>query len=328
MITFVGGREIYTMNNDGTEIRCLTDALKEHGLLLNLDLSPDGKSLGFTVQEDSHSPFTRVCTITLDSKEARYLTPRRQIHSFGQWLPNDSIMYLEKTIRPAESDKYLCAMDNDGSQQRRIFHCYSYRGVRYSSDMDNYHVGAISPDGTKIILTSERDNQLYMLREGPPPVLIENEGLKTQNVVWAPDGSKFAFTTIRSQASRYYPLYIINADGMNRQRVGRVVAESDFTWSPDNQEIAIIGFRKGEFAINIINTQTAKSRTVTTIEHDPQSGDMPSCPEWSPDGRYILYTTYESPHIHLYRADIATKQTELLVGDEGGFRHISDLLWS
>ena len=327
MIIFVGGREIYTMSDDGTETRCLTDVLKKHGLLFNLDLSPDGKSLGFTVQEDSHSPFTQVCAMALDSKEARYLTPRGQIHSFGQWLPNGSIMYLEKTIRPAESDKYLCVMDNDGNQQRRIFHCYSYRGARYSSNMDNYHVGAISPDGTKIILTSEHNNQLYMLHKGATPVLIENEGLKAQNVVWAPDGSKFAFTATRSQTSTYHPLYIINADGTNRQRVGRVVAESDFTWSPDSQIIAIIGFRKGEFAINIINTRTGKSRTITTIEHDPQSGDMPSCPEWSPDGRYILYTTYENPYFHLYRVDIATRQTELLVGDEGEFRYISNLLW-
>ena len=331
MITFIGGRRgqgygIYTMSDDGTGIRCLTDAFPpREAIFFNPIWSPDGKYLAFTLKEHIVSPTSQVCTINIDSKEVRYLTPRDGNDFAWHWLSNGSIVYREETIRPSQSDSYVCIMRDDGSEPRRIFHYSSYRGVTFTPD--SYHSVAMSPDGSKIAMISWRDDQIYMVREGSNPVLIENDPLKIKGVTWSSDSSKLAFDAVRSRARVYHDLYVSSEDGTNKQRVGRVLAESGFAWSPNDEHIAAVSVRKGVFIISIIDTQSFQAQTVAEVELDPESGDLPNCPEWSPDNQYVLYTTFAEPHEHIYRADIGTGQSDLVVGDEGAFRTISSLSW-
>jgi Tol biopolymer transport system component len=331
MIAFVGGRrgegwQIYTMADDGTGIQCLTEAFPpRETVFFDPVWSPDGRSLAFTLKEHVLSPYSQVGTITIEHREVHYLTPRDRYTYVQQWLSNGSIVYKEETIRPAESDSYLCVMRADGSEQHRFFHYSSYRGVDFLPD--SYHSAAVSPDGTKVAMISWRDDRLYVAREGSPPIRMENEGLKIQGIAWAPDSSMLAFAAIRSRARVYQHLYAARDDGANRQRVGRVLVESGFAWSPDGKQIATITSCRGAFVVSIVNIQSLESLTIAEVETSPESGDPPVCPEWSPDGRYVLYTTFADPYVHIYRADASTGQIELVVGDEGAFVSVSPLSW-
>ena len=331
MIALIGGRrgqgwQIYTMANDGTGIQCLTEALPlRETVFFDPVWSPDGRALAFTLKESILSPYSRVCTISIENREVHHLTPREGYAYIHQWLPNGSIVYKEQTIRPAESDSYLCIMRGDGSGQRRLFQYSRYRGVRFLPD--SYHSVAMTPDGTKMAMISWNDDRLYIMREGSPLVPMENEGLKSQGLAWAPDSSKLAFAAIRSQARVYQDLYVTRDDGTDSQRVGRVVVESEFAWSPSNEQIATISIRSGAFIINIVNTQSIASHTIAEVVIHPDSGEPPSCPEWSPDGRQILYTTFAGPHVHIYRGDVSTGEVEPVVGDEGAFVSASHLSW-
>ncbi len=331
MIGFIGGRSgkgwhIYIMADDGMGIRCLTDTFTQReAAFFDPIWSPNGKSLVFTFKESILSPYSQVCTINIDNKEVCYLTHRERYDFALQWLSNGTIVYKEETIRPSEADSYLCTMQADGSEQQRIFHYSSYRGVTYAPD--SYHGVAVSPDGSKIAMISWGDDQLYIVHEGSNPVPIENKGLKVQAVAWASDSSMLAFAAVRSQALVYQDLYVARDDGTNKQRVGRVLVESRFAWSPDNEQIATISSRKRAFIINIIHPQSLTTRTIAEVEIDPESGDLPNCPQWSPDSRSILYTTFADPYVHIYRAEIATGRTNLVVGDEGAFRTISRPSW-
>lgn len=331
MIAFIGGRsghgyQIYTIADDGKGFRCLTEAfpLKE-AVFFHPIWSPDGKSLAFTLKEHPLSPYSQVCTISIDSGEFHYLTPPKRNDYALQWLSNGTLVYKEEIIRPGEADSYLCTMKADGSQQQRVFHYSRYRGVNY--EPDSYHGVVVSPDGSKMAMVSWHDHQLYIRTEGSTLVLIENEGLQVQRAAWASDNSTLAFTAVRAQPRKYEDLYVTRDNRTGKKRIGRVLAESGFTWSPDNQRIATVSVHKDEFTINTINVQTLESHTITTFDVDQESGNAPGCYRWSPDGRHFLYTTFAGPYTHINRVEVATRQTELLVGDEGAFRSISSLSW-
>ena len=165
--------------------------------------------------------------------------------------------------------------------------------------------------------------------DGTDPVAVENEGAETHRLVWAPDGSRLAFSAAapRSRALIYEDLFLVDGDGKNLRRLGRVVTESTFSVSPGGRQVVALGAHKRTFTIDVIETQTQKAQTIATVTGDPQSGDLPSHPLWSPDGRYVLYETFAGRYVHILRADPATGESQPVVGDEGEFVSVNDLTW-
>lgn len=150
-----------------------------------------------------------------------------------------------------------------------------------------------SPDGTKIVYSSESDGKLgvwVMNADGSNPELVSN---KTDwNPHWSPDGTKIAFTSGRKGAPG---IYVINPDGSNETRLtkgghesgGEFSEDEMFSWSPDGTKIAFTSTRGGGPVIYTMDADGANQKRLV----GPRDGvdEDANRPAWSPDGQWIAF---------------------------------------
>ena len=166
-----------------------------------------------------------------------------------------------------------------------------------------------SPDGTKLAV------RIFEGRTAAIDIVnIDGSGrrrLITGDVAhpaWSPDGSRIAYHSGRE-------LYVVNVDGSSRRKLTSTGGYDDEpAWSPDGRQIA---FRHNN-TIKVINAEGGTTRQL--VSHggpalaDPtgRGGEpavgrgTPATPQWSPDGRKIIYAlsqTGEACSIWIMNAD-------------------------
>jgi Tol biopolymer transport system component len=133
-----------------------------------------------------------------------------------------------------------------------------------------------SPDGKTIVYSHNddgEDNHIYAVRSGggaPRRLTVHADDFSP---VWAPDGSKIAFT--RSSPSS---LMVIDPDGSNERRVATNPGDGAPRWSPDGIELA---FGNGQ-ALRVVRVEDGSKVSGTRVSRRPV---VPDAFDWAPDGR-------------------------------------------
>ena len=89
-----------------------------------------------------------------------------------------------------------------------------------------------SPDGSRIIFSSERDgrSEIYAMNgDGSNQVSLTNNPDEDEEPAWSPDGSKIALVSNRGD-DLGREIYVMDADGSNAVCV--LNGAEDLTWSP------------------------------------------------------------------------------------------------
>ena len=138
---------------------------------------------------------------------------------------------------------------------------------------------------------------------------------------WSPDGKRIAFHRYmdkeRMQTSS--ELFIMNADGTDQKRLTHnTVADGYPSWSPDGQYLAFHSGRsgKGKSEVYVIELASQRVQRLTGTK-----GELSSVsPDWSPDGREIVYEKFISngvgfAHKNIYLMRVNGEQQRPILPD-------------
>jgi TolB protein len=219
--------------------------------------------------------------------------------------PTGRLVFLDGTT----GNFFLWTIRPDGSGARR---------VTRAQDVDEVEP-ELSPDGRKIAYsrgdrchTEPLDvcNRIWTVNADgsqarrliPPqvPGPLANREVSFQAPTWSPDGRRIAYEQSIWESQRSN-LYVMNADGSGRRRLTRLRNARSPAWSPDGAKIAFTHRpeRPGYREIYVLTLKTGKLRRLTRTKAADES-----LPQWSPDGRRIVYQRWgETYDVFVMNAD-------------------------
>jgi Tol biopolymer transport system component len=178
-----------------------------------------------------------------------------------------------------------------------------------------------SPDSRYIAFESLRDGnwEIYLLDRcetcnAAPRNLTRNAALDT-SPSWSPDGTRIAFLSTRDGESE---IYVMDADGANLHRLTRS-SRTDLqppVWSPDGKHIAFSSLRPGNWDIYIMDAVCDDPIICeTSVQNLSLHPSQDSGAAWSPDGRWIAFTSRRDGNFEIYLADVSTGELRNLTND-------------
>ena len=128
------------------------------------------------------------------------------------------------------------------------------------------------------------------------------------------DGQRLVFSSARGGEER--EIWTARADGTGARQLTRGLGRSQGSpsFSPDSRQVAFdSGHEDGSWSLYVVDADGGVSRRLTT-----ESGDE-NCPVWSPDGRWIYYTSDQKAGRNVWRIPAGGGRAEQLTTGGSSF---------
>jgi TolB protein len=167
----------------------------------------------------------------------------------------------------------LFLIDADGSGETRL---------------DDGEQPSWSPDGTRLAFRSAEGISVMNVNGSEATVLVPNTEIGVGKPAWAPNGERIAFEHFGDGDLNPAQIFVMDADGshphlLTSETFAGRNAESDPSWSPDGQKIALWSFGHG------IATADSLGGTPFSVHRNFPRVVYGARPAWSPDGAEIAF---------------------------------------
>src|SRR5437868_3727851 len=146
--------------------------------------------------------------------------PYEQVQSFAGSISflSPSFDFFESAMPQAGGSKIVFSSNRDGQTQIYLMNSDGSGQVRLTNSGANDDSPRWSPNGTKILFQSDRDNpatgynDIYVMNsDGSGQARLTTDPNDDSSAAWSPDGSRIVFQSIRN--GLFYQVYVMNSDG-------------------------------------------------------------------------------------------------------------------
>jgi eukaryotic-like serine/threonine-protein kinase len=348
LFVFTKGSDLYLAGADGSNPHKI---LSVSGIPHDVRLSPDGKSLRFTLVSRNQNT-SSLWEVGTDGSNLHPLFPEWSNspgECCGRWTA-DGRYYVFESDRGMAKDLWVLPetwgilrraprrpvqlttgplwflRPVPALQGNKIFvRGLLIRGefVRYDASSRQFlpYLSGISageadfsPDGHWIAYVTYPELTLWRSRlDGSERVQLTHTPVYATLPRWSPDGKSIAY--VGTQGGKPWKIFVIPAEGgTSRELLPENRHEVDATWSPDSNRLAFGRVMEREDPRSLdIQVFDFETGQVSTL---PRSSALYS-PRWSPDGRYMAALSADSRKLMLY--DFRSQRWSQWIDGAGGF---------
>jgi eukaryotic-like serine/threonine-protein kinase len=289
------------INNDGAGAHKLASV---GGIPYWLSWSPDGRTIRFE-KDDT------LWEMTSNGSNLHPLLAGwhpSDLKCCGRWSPDGG--FFAFLAGPVEPGSQIYALD----ERRGPFHRTGSEPVQLTSGPIEWGLPVFSKDGKKIFATgSTRRGELDRLDPNSNQFQPFLGGISADLVAFSKDGQSVVYVS--------YPdgiLWRANLDGSDRvQLTSPPLQPQSLVWSPDGSQIAFMApSPEGRQQAWIVPSSGGSPQRLL-----PEDGGQETDPNWSPDGRKMIFATgeFRNRESDIRILDLASHQVTTLPGSAGMF---------
>lgn len=254
--------------------------------------------------------------------------------------PGASFDLYTLPVLQAGGARMVFSSDRDGHTQIYLMNADGSGQVRLTSNGANDDSPRFSPNGTKVVFRSDRDNpstgagDIYVMNsDGTNQQRLTTDANDDCAPSWSPDGSRILFQSLRN--GQYYQVYSMNADGSNQVNLSNSSgSDRQPSWSPDGARIAFASERDhaGYASVYVMNSN-GTGQTRLTFGAGSVADEQPA---WSRDGGHLAFVSTRDSEVEswqetdetggvIYRTAVRTnKEVYVMNADGTGQTRLTD----
>lgn len=227
------------------------------------------------------------------------------------FVPATPVGTVEASV-PAGKIAFHSRRDGNGE----IYLLTPEREVNITNDPAEDANPSVSPDGSKILFSSDREGDIFHIYlvnvDGSGLAKVTNDPAGDFSPRWSPDGKRIAF-------SRTGALYVMDSDGSNVRKVTEPEPEATAPpckagaflggWSPDGERLTFYAASATRSQGQVCTVKIDGSDLRVVVSEPPGWHVEPA---WSPSGEWIVYRSIrgENHEIYIVKPD-GTSDTNL-----------------